>query len=154
MNEAHAVALPPVLPYDYVEQVGHLLRRAYQRNLAIFQRHSIDPSLTSVQFVVLCVLVKHGPQSQASLGRYAAIDPSTTKGVIDRLQDRGLIAVAPALGDRRKTMVHISEAGQAVYDAMARAGNAITELTLAPLNPAERVALVYLLRKISDFEPG
>ena len=150
MREKPSTSSSSGLTYDYADQVGHLLRRAYQRNLAIFQRHCIDPSLTSVQFVVLCVLMKHGPQSQASVGRLAAIDPSTTKGVIDRLRDRRLIELAPAKGDKRKTIVNISSSGRELYRKMSEPGLRITELTTKSLNPAERVALVYLLRKISD----
>ena len=45
--------------YHVTEQVGHLLRKAYQRHLSIFQTNASDPDLTSVQFVTLCAL--HAP---------------------------------------------------------------------------------------------
>ena len=48
---------PSVEPYRVTDQVGHLLRKAYQRHLAIFQENAVDPSLTSVQFVTLCAAV-------------------------------------------------------------------------------------------------
>lgn len=35
--------------YHVTEQVGHLLRKAYQRHHSIFQANSSDPDLTSVQ---------------------------------------------------------------------------------------------------------
>lgn len=54
-------------PYDVTEQVGHLLRKAYQRHTAIFQQQACDPQLTSIQFVTLCALRDHGPSSQAEL---------------------------------------------------------------------------------------
>ena len=136
--------------YDFEEQVGYLLRRAYQRNIAIFQRLCADPNLTSVQFAVLCVLVKYGPSSQSDIGRFAAIDPSTTKGVVDRLKDRGLVELSDAKEDKRKNIVKITREGLAMFDRMGRIGLDITETTLRPLNPAERIALVYLLKKISD----
>ncbi len=48
-------------PYDVTEQVGHLLRKAYQRHTAIFQQQACDPQLTSIQFVTLCALRDTAP---------------------------------------------------------------------------------------------
>src|SRR5882762_9192563 len=47
--------------YVFSNQIGHLLRRAYQRHLAIFQQNASDPNLTSIQFVTLCALRDRGP---------------------------------------------------------------------------------------------
>lgn len=137
------------LGYEYSDQVGHHLRKAYQRAMSIFQSHCVDPNLTSVQFAALAALLTRGPKSLSELGQLAAIDPSTTKGVVDRLKQRGLIEVANSLEDRRKTIISISAKGAELVEAMIEPGHRVTEETLAPLNPAERVALVYLLAKIS-----
>ncbi|MEX0923743.1 MAG: MarR family transcriptional regulator [Rhodovibrionaceae bacterium] len=137
------------LGYEYSDQVGHYLRKAYQRALAIFQKHCIDPNLTSVQFVALSALLTRGPKALSELGQLAAIDPSTTKGVVDRLKQRGLIEVANSPKDRRKTIISISAKGAELVEAMVEPGHRVTEDIMAPLNPAERVALVYLLAKIS-----
>ena len=82
-------------------------------------------------------------------GQLAAIDPSTTKGVVDRLKQRGLIEVASSPKDRRKTIISISAKGAELVEDMVEPGHRVTEDIMAPLNPAERVALVYLLSKIS-----
>ncbi len=66
-------------PYRVTEQVGHLLRKAYQRHLAIFQDNATDPSLTSVQFVTLCALHDLGPVSQAELVKATAVDQATIR---------------------------------------------------------------------------
>ncbi len=34
---------PSVEPYRVTDQVGHLLRKAYQRHLAIFRENAVDP---------------------------------------------------------------------------------------------------------------
>lgn len=137
------------LGYEYSEQVGHYLRKAYQRALAIFQSHCIDPNLTSVQFVALAALLTRGPKSLSELGQLAAIDPSTTKGVVDRLKQRDLIEVSASPQDRRKTIISISPQGANLVEAMVEPGHKVTEDIMAPLNPAERVAFLYLLAKIS-----
>ncbi len=71
-------------PYDFSQQVGYLLRRAYQRHLAIFQAESGDGQLTSVQFATLCALKDHGAQSQGELVRQTGIDQATIRGIVDR----------------------------------------------------------------------
>ena len=53
-------------PPDYVleEQVGHLMRRAYQRHLALFQGIMGEDGPTSMQFAALVTLWRRGPLSQ------------------------------------------------------------------------------------------
>ena len=61
--------------YQVTEQIGHLLRKAYQRHTAIFQQNACDAQLTSIQFVTLCALRDQGPSSQAELIKATAVDP-------------------------------------------------------------------------------
>lgn len=140
----------PELPYVVTEQVGHLLRRAYQRHLAIFQRHVEDHNLTSVQFVTLCALRDIGPCSQKDLVEATAVDQATIRGIIDRLQARELITVSKDETDGRKVVMALTQMGAELVAAMVPRGHMITEKTLRPLNPAERIALLFLLRKISE----
>jgi DNA-binding MarR family transcriptional regulator len=137
------------LAYVVTEQVGHLLRRAYQRHLAIFQRHAEEHNLTSVQFVTLCALRDIGPCSQKDLVEATAVDQATIRGIIDRLQARELISVSRDETDGRKVVMALTQTGTEIVAAMVPRGRMITEKTLQPLNPAERVALLFLLRKIS-----
>ena len=138
--------------YKYDVQVGHLLRRALQRNLSIFSKHFETSELTSVQFIVLCAVAEHGPISQNLVGRLVALDPSTTKGVVERLAERGLISIGPDTGDRRKLVIELSRTGKTLLRGLIDKGLHVTEETFATLNPAERIALIYLLRKM--VEPG
>ena len=62
--------------YRFTDQVGHLLRRAYQRHVAIFQETVPDAQLTAAQFVVLCAVRDRGaprvPVHRGSLSGDAA----------------------------------------------------------------------------------
>lgn len=136
--------------YVVTRQVGHLLRRAYQRHLAIFQDLAEDLNLTSMQFVTLCALSDRGPCSQRDLVEATAIDQATIRGIVDRLQARGLLQVLRDESDGRKVVMSLTSEGKDLLAAMLPRGPAISEQTMAPLNPAERVALLYLLRKLSD----
>ena len=140
-------------PYVYSDQVGYLLRRAYQRHLAIFQAHAGDPQLTAVQFSTLCSLKDSGPQSQAELVKSTGVDQTTIRGIVDRLKARGLVTLSRDKGDARKVIVSVTGAGRELLDVMVPRARSITELTLEGLNPAERLALLHTLRLLAA-EPG
>ncbi|OED00778.1 MarR family transcriptional regulator [Rhizobium sp. YK2] len=143
----------PQAGYQVTEQVGHLLRKAYQRHLAIFQDNAVDPSLTSVQFVTLCALRDNGPISQGELVKATAVDQATIRGIIDRLKSKNMIEISRDAHDGRKVIVSLTPAGEAILEQMYPRARSITEKTMGPLNPAEQVALLYLLRKIADVDP-
>ena len=98
-------------PYTFSEQVGHLLRKAYQRHLAIFQQNVGDSQLTAVQFVTLCALRDHGPSSQTELVKATAVDQATIRGIVDRLKARDLISLDPDPEDRRKVICSLTDSG-------------------------------------------
>lgn len=133
--------------YRLSAQVGHLMRRANQRHLAIFAQRM--PDLTPRQFAALAKLHEEGPASQNQLGRATAMDAATIKGVIDRLAKRELVTTEPSTEDRRRLIVSLTPAGAALFASVAATALEITEETLAPLDAAERRALVALLEKIS-----
>ncbi|WP_019171756.1 MarR family winged helix-turn-helix transcriptional regulator [Pseudaminobacter salicylatoxidans] len=136
--------------YVVTEQVGHLMRKAYQRHLAIFQENAVDPNLTSVQFVTLCVLRDNGPSSQSELVKATDIDQATIRGIIDRLKARKLISVDRDANDGRKVIMTLRPEGNALIDEMRMSALKITELTVKNLNSAERVAFNYLLKKVIE----
>ncbi|NLZ09991.1 MAG: winged helix-turn-helix transcriptional regulator [Alcaligenaceae bacterium] len=134
--------------YDFSQQVGHLLRRAYQRHTALFQQIIPDTQLTAAQFVVLCAVRDGGACSLSEIVKRTAIDQATVRGVIDRLKVRKLIGVRHDEADRRKVLVSLMPAGLALVQSMVPFAFEITEKTFAGFNPAERLALVYLLQKM------
>jgi len=143
---------PDTLPdnYDFSAQVGHLLRRAYQRHVAIFQQLMPDEQLTAVQFVVLCAVKECGACSLSHIVKRTAIDQATVRGIIDRLKSRKLLKVGHDKTDRRKVQVSLTPEGQKLVDQLVPHAFEITEETVKNFNPAERVALVYLLKKMFE----
>ena len=133
--------------YRLQEQVGFFLRRANQRHLAIFAAHIAD--LTPPQFAVLVTLRDVGEISQNQLGGLVGMDAATVKGVIDRLQARGLVMVGRHDGDRRRRLVSLSGDGRKTVDRRIPSAFAITAETLAPLTAREAGTLVRLLARIA-----
>lgn len=134
--------------YQLDEQVGYLLRLATQRHTIIFQNHVVD-HLTATQFSTLMRLSEHGRVTQNRLGRLAAMDIATTKGVVDRLRAKGLVQSEPDLTDKRRSVISLTDNGASLVSELESVGHAISQQTLSPLSERERETLISLLKKIS-----
>ena len=135
--------------YVVEDQVGFLLRRAHQRHAALFQQGIGAADLTPTQFTALVKMAEHGRVTQNQLGRYTAMDPATIQGVVRRLIARGLAHRVPDPQDRRTAVLSASPAGLALAASCVAAARRITEATLAPLDAAERLQFLFLLRKMA-----
>lgn len=135
-------------PYVLADQVGHLLRRAHQRHTALFQDMIGAAQLTPTQFAALVRIREQGELSQNELGRMAAMDPATTQGVIQRLEQRGLVRRRRHPGDKRLSLLSLTESGEVLTRSAIETARTITEATLAPLAPAERAVFLALLKKL------
>ncbi|MFN6998486.1 MarR family winged helix-turn-helix transcriptional regulator [Elioraea tepidiphila] len=135
--------------YALEDQVGHLLRRAHQRHAAIFLEGIGPAALTPMQWAALVTVVREGKASQNRLGRLTAMDPATIQGVVRRLRARGLITRSADPADRRASVLAPTEAGIALVEATLPAAIAISEATLAPLDPAERRIFLKLLQRMA-----
>ncbi len=136
--------------YIIEDQVGYLLRRAYYHHLSIFQQSLDETQLTSVQFATLYSIHKLQECSQKELVNDTGIDQATIRGIIQRLKDKGLISQDPDSIDKRKVLIHITSQGKALLKQAIPIAETITDLTLKALNPAEKIALQFLLKKIVD----
>ncbi len=133
--------------YDLDEQVGYILRLASQRHAGIFQ-NIISKDLTPTQFSVLIRLAEKGDLSQNLLGRLAALDTATTKGVVDRLRAKALIQSRPDTSDKRRAIISLTGEGQSIISSLKKDGLAITDKTLGSLKATEKLKLLKLLKKI------
>ena len=143
-------AMTPQDGYHFSDQIGHLLRRVYQRHTALFQQYIPDSQLTAAQFVVLCSVRDNSGSSLADIVKATMIDQATIRGVVDRLKQRELVQVDHDRIDRRKVVINLTEAGQDLVRDMEPFAKQITESTYGKLNPAERLALDFLLKKMLE----
>ena len=133
--------------YILDDQIGYLLRLANQRHSVIFQ-NLMTHELTPTQFSTLIRVAEAGKVSQNQLGRMAAMDIATIKGVVDRLKAKGLLETSPDLQDRRRSMISLTRAGADLIDDLQAQGLRISQETLSPLRPSEQVILLNLLRRL------
>lgn len=139
-------------PYRFSDQIGHLLRRAYQRHVAIFKETVPDTQLTAAQFVVLCAIRDCDNCQVHDVVHATAIDEPSVRGIIERLKWRELLAVAHEPGDARKMKVALTPAGASLVEQTVPIAVQISQLTFGDLDEEERATIIRLLRKISDVE--
>ncbi len=133
--------------YRLDDQIGFVLRQVVQRHAGIFAA-GMEGEVTAMQWAALAKLHECGPLSQNLLGRRVAMDAATIKGVIDRLSTRGFTETRPDPTDRRRHLVALTTAGEAIVRRLVGPAARITQDTLAPLDVTERVALATLLGKL------
>lgn len=106
--------------------------------------------LKLMHHAVLAATAEYGPVAQADLGRRLAVDPKDMVGILNHLQQMGLVLRTPDPADRRKNAVTVTPEAMAVLarcGALAEAAN--TEL-LAPLTQDEQTQLMALLTRVHE----
>ncbi|MFB6827095.1 MarR family winged helix-turn-helix transcriptional regulator [Streptomyces virginiae] len=106
--------------------------------------------LKLMHHAVLAATAEYGPVAQADLGRRLAVDPKDMVGMLNHLQEAGLVLRTPDPGDRRKNAVTVTPEGTAVLDRCAALAEAANADFLAPLTPPEREHLVALLTRLHE----
>jgi MarR family transcriptional regulator, lower aerobic nicotinate degradation pathway regulator len=144
---AHPIGAHPVEGYSVDDQIGYMLRVAFQQHTSIFNSMMIE-GLTQAQFAALTRLIEVGPCSHNRLGRLIALDAPTIKGVIDRLRARGLLVSEADPNHRTRRNVRLTAQGLRTTRKAIEVGKRITERTIASLSPGERDAMTSILRRI------
>ncbi|GLT00350.1 transcriptional regulator [Sphingobium jiangsuense] len=138
---------------DYIrgneEMPGHLARRFQQIAVAIFQSEvgAAGCDLTPVQYAALVAIRGRPRIDQITLAGEIALDRTTTTGVVDRLESKGLITRQVNAKDRRARELAVTPEGQAMLDRIAPAVNAAQALMVRGLSGEEAARLTRLLRK-------
>jgi len=106
----------------------------------------ISPS----QLRALRVLMRHGAMRLSDLSGHLHIAARSTTEVVDGLETRGLAERRPDPGDRRATLVEVTEHGASVLDAIRVARGTEAERAFDRLSQADRAHLARILRKLRD----
>jgi MarR family transcriptional regulator, lower aerobic nicotinate degradation pathway regulator len=77
------------------------------------------------------------------------MDVATIKGVVARLEERGLVGKLASREDRRKLLIDLTPEGRRVVEGVIPRAIEISALTLAPLTREEQAVFMRLLGKLS-----
>jgi len=90
------------------------------------------------------------PMSQRALADLVGVEGPSMVSMLDRLEREGLVTRAPSPTDRRVKLVHLTEAGTALYKQVKEQANAVRGALLGDIDPVQLEAateLLELLRK-------
>jgi len=146
-----AVAAERLQPaYRLEDQVGFLLRRAYQRASSNLIDRIGPHDLTAPQFATLARLYERGPLSQNLLGRLVAMEPANIRDVVLRLKKRRLVTTRRDAGDGRLIVVGLTASGLSLVEQLLPIEIECTAKTLAGFSASEKKILYDLLGRLAD----
>lgn len=137
-------------PIELDELPGHYIRRLHQIAVAIFLQETEAHGLTPVQFAALSKLGLTPGVDQRTLAGSIGLDTSTTAGVIDRLEARGLMLRNASPEDRRVRLLRLTPEGAKLLKAVEPGMVKAQQRILKPLPAAERDAFMRMLRKLVE----
>jgi len=135
-------------PPDSLDLPGHYIRRLQQIAVAVFLQETEPFGLTPVQFGALQAVHATPGVDQRSLAASLGLDTSTTGGVIDRLEARGLLRRNPSPTDRRVRLLTPTLEGAALLEQVHPSMLRAQQRMLEPLPPAERQEFMRMLRLV------
>src|SRR5579862_6376091 len=101
-------------------------------------------------YVVLTALAEQPVRTQAALAQAIGADKSRIIGVLDDLQQRGLISRRPDTSDRRVHLLSLTPAGERLRGSVQAAIRDSEEEVLAVVPPADRDAFLRSLKALYE----
>lgn len=99
---------------DYEFRVLQSLRRIMRSVSGYSRRLNAESHVTTPQLICLHALRRSGAVTFGQLARAVDISVSTATGIMDRLEDKGLVKRKRSNADRRKVYLELTAAGAAV----------------------------------------
>ncbi|MGW3040949.1 MarR family winged helix-turn-helix transcriptional regulator [Kitasatospora sp. NPDC001159] len=139
--------------HEIAEALGLLLRRSTRAGLHAQLVDGLGEAVDELTYPVLSGLARTGPCSAADLGRETGLDRTTVTRRADRLEEAGLLRREADPGDRRATLLVLTDAGQGVVRATRERLAARIEGSLASWPAADARAFARLLRLFVEEGP-
>jgi len=127
---------------------GHLIRRAHQISVAVFNRHLAAADVTPVQFAILNALFDTPGVDQITLAKRVAFDPATSGSVIGRLESKGWVERQSDSVDRRRKLLALTPLGLEALAGMQADVAQVQADILSPLGLPEQAQLMQLLLQL------
>jgi DNA-binding MarR family transcriptional regulator len=109
-----------------------------------------DQDLTSARAEVIWRLHQYGPMKQRQLSEVLQCTPRNVTGLVDALEDAGLVERRPHPTDRRATLVTLTKAGQAAGDSWNHETKELATRLLAGIDSGQLSQLVSNLDQVLE----
>ncbi len=134
--------------FDIEQSLGFALSKANQRIAAVFEEELKTYRITPRQFILLTILWKKEGVSQVELSRKTGVDRATLVGIIDRMEEAGLLERRPCPKDRRVHRVWLTERGRGFEEDLVNAADRVRERIVQRISPGEYMQLRQLLSRL------
>lgn len=119
------------------------LQRGVEKNLA-----SIDLTLAEVR--IMKILREKGSTPMNYFSQETMLSQPSITGIVDKLEDRGLVERVRSREDRREVLIAITHKGDRVLQKGMDLHKQFVERTISTLTPYEVAHLVGLFKKLAD----
>ncbi|MDR2698213.1 MAG: MarR family winged helix-turn-helix transcriptional regulator [Candidatus Methanoplasma sp.] len=106
--------------------------------------------ISSGQGRILYVLWQEGPMSIGEIGRRTSLAKTTLTAMLDRMEDKGIVARTFNKTDRRQTTVSLTPAAERMRDTYRKVSDDITEVFYRGFTESEITDFENKLRRILD----
>lgn len=145
-----AEAVDPLARHDFQrDSLGYALRRAQVRAYDLFFAMLGPLELSPARLTALSLIAMSRDINQASLARKLGIAGPSVLKLIDALESAGLVRRAEVPDDRRRYNLLLTDAGQALMDALSPHLATYEARLAAALSADERRQLMALLDRVA-----
>lgn len=120
------------------------VQRAGEKNMIL------RASLTIAEFRVLRMLRDHGSTPMVKLSVETLLSPPTMTGLVDKLEDQGLVERVRNREDRREVLIAITTKGTAAVGKGEEIHRQLVEKSFSVLPQSEVTLMVGLLKRLAD----
>lgn len=136
------------LPPSMLNRVGYLLYRVGAEATARADAELRKMDLTARQVGILTLVIERRPMSQRELGAKLGVDRTTMVGLLDKLEEHGLVERQRSPEDRRVFLIQPTPRGERIHRRAIQVLQECDRTYLKPLSAAERRLMGELLRRI------
>jgi DNA-binding MarR family transcriptional regulator len=140
----------PRLPTELVASTLFLLKRlgfaAKQRSLDEYEQTGLGP----YHHAILVLLDEGAPETQAAIADSLGYDKGTLVGLLDELEEQGLVERKRDPDDRRRQVVRLTVEGKRTLAKLRALAKRVEDEFLAPLDTEQREALHGLLLRLAE----
>jgi DNA-binding MarR family transcriptional regulator len=140
----------PGPPKELLTSASFLLKRV---GLAIKERMIEaygESGLSGYHHAVLALLHEEPRETQAMIAEALGYDPSHLVGVLDELEEKGLIERRRDPSDRRRHLVSLTPAGEEALARLRAVSKRVDDEFFKPLDASERKTLKALLARLAS----
>lgn len=139
---------PPIPEENYELRIIQSLRRIIRAIEIHSQKLSHDYQITGPQLGCLLAIKENGAMTATRLARTLYLSASTVVGIVDRLEEKGLLARIRSTEDRRQVQVSLTQAGEKLTESAPSPLQETLSSSLKNLPVLEQVSMTLALDRL------